>query len=169
MSRSAQRQSTSIGEADKHDGGFYCKIVAVSAFAASLPRPHSRLLERGFRAASHVLGRFLRRGRAAMARSSAPAVAINTKLQRGFKAPVGGCRRNAAGGVSRGVREAAGPSRGPSVSESHITSEHLRAAHVPEMTSDHAQFLLRAQYRPYNESPANRGVFVSLGRPMTPI
>ena len=33
------------------------------------------------------------------------------------------------------------------MSESHITSEHLRAAQTPEMISDHARFLLRAQYR----------------------
>lgn len=44
--------------------------------------------------------------------------------------------------------ERRGPSRGPLGSESHSTSEHLRAAHMPEMTPNHPDFLLRAQYRP---------------------
>jgi hypothetical protein len=48
------------------------------------------------------------------------------------------------------------PTRGPYVSRSHVTSEHLRAARAPEMTSEHRRSLLRAQYRPLEESRVNR-------------
>ena len=44
------------------------------------------------------------------------------------------------------------------MSESHSTSQHLRAAHTPENNPDHPDFLLRAQYRPFFLS-ANKPFF----------
>jgi hypothetical protein len=47
------------------------------------------------------------------------------------------------------AREARGPSRGPPVRASEVTSEHLRARHTPQMTPEQVQNVFRAQYRPF--------------------